>query len=71
MATSNSLWLNHGAFAATFTWPSANTEYERRNITITGPSTNAKAQVVHTKNGTASHAETSANDHLAAERLIE
>jgi hypothetical protein len=48
--------------------PWANTEYERKNITITGSSTNAKAQVVHTENETASDAETSAN---AAERLIE
>ena len=38
---------------------------------ITGPSTNAKAQVVHTKNGTASDAETSTNGCLAAERLRE
>ena len=44
---------------------------ERRNITIAGPSTDAKAQIMHTKNGTASDAATSANGCLAAERLVE
>jgi hypothetical protein len=56
------------AFAAISYDPRANTEYERRNITITGPSTDAKAQIMHTKNGIASGAATSANGCLTAKK---
>jgi len=51
-------------FCCNFIWPAANTEYKRRNSTITGPSTDARPQIMHTKNATTSDAVTSPNNCL-------